>query len=122
VSTALLYLLGVGGEVLVLTSIYLVMPVGYLRWRHALIGGAAAALLWELTRHVLLWYYATISQIQVVYGTFATAIAILLSVEIAAIVLLLGAQVIANLERARSKGRVGDPQPFRTPASPPPTV
>jgi YihY family inner membrane protein len=120
VSTTLLYLLGVAGEVLVLTSIYLVMPVGYLRWRHALIGGAAAALLWELTRHVLLWYYATISQIQVVYGTFATAIAILLSVEIAAIVLLLGAQVIANIERARANRPV-EPQPFRTEATVPET-
>ena len=102
VSTALLYVVGVVGEILVLTSIYLVMPVGRLRWRNALIGGIAAGVLWEITRHVLLWYYATISQIQVVYGTFATAIAIMLSVEIAAIVLLLGAQVIANFERMKS--------------------
>lgn len=101
VSTALLYLMGVAGEILVLTSIYLVMPVGRLQWRRALIGGVAAGVLWEITRHVLLWYYTTISQIQVVYGTFATAVAILLSVEIAAIVLLLGAQVIANFERRR---------------------
>jgi len=119
-STLLLYLLGVAGEILVLTSIYLVMPVGYLRWRRALIGGAAAALLWEITRHVLIWYYATISQIQVVYGTFATAIAILLSVEIAAIVLLLGAQVIANVERARTQ-RSTTPQEFRTEATVPET-
>jgi YihY family inner membrane protein len=101
-STALLYLVGVAGEILVLTSIYLVMPVGRIHLRHALVGGVAAGVLWEMTRHALIWYYATISQIQVVYGTFATAIAIMLSVEIAAIVLLLGAQVIANFERARS--------------------
>src|SRR5258706_9029533 len=115
VSTALLYLTGVVGEILVLTSIYLVMPVGRIRWRHALIGGIAAGVLWEITRHVLLWYYATISQIQVVYGTFATAIAIMLSVEIAAIVLLLGAQVIANFERSR-EGRDAKPDSgeFRT--------
>ena len=35
----------------------------------------------------------------VVYGTFATAIIILLSLEAAAIILLLGAQVIAEYER-----------------------
>jgi uncharacterized BrkB/YihY/UPF0761 family membrane protein len=68
---------------------------------------------------VLLWYYSTISQIQVVYGTFATAVAILLSVEIAAIVLLLGAQVIANFERDRvahrRKTEAGDePEKFET--------
>ena len=61
VSGLLLYLLGVGGEVLVLTSIYLVMPVGRLSPRHALIGGATAALLWEIMRHLLVWYFATLS-------------------------------------------------------------
>jgi uncharacterized BrkB/YihY/UPF0761 family membrane protein len=80
------------------------MPVGRLSLRHALIGGASAGLLWEITRHVLVWYYGTISQVRVVYGSFATAIAVLLSVEIAAIVLLLGAQVIAEFERGASSG------------------
>ena len=98
-SNDLLYLLGVVGEILLLTAIYLVMPVGRLSLRHALIGGIAAGLLWEITRHALVWYYGTISQIQVVYGSLTTAIAVLLSVEIAAIVLLLGAQVIAEYER-----------------------
>ena len=37
-SGGLLYLLGVGGEVFVLTSIYLVMPVGPPSWRHAVSG------------------------------------------------------------------------------------
>jgi YihY family inner membrane protein len=99
-SSVLLYVVGVAGEILVVTAIYLVMPVGSMRWRHALIGGVVACLLWEITRHVLVWYYATLSQIQVVYGSFAAAIAVLLSVEIAAALLLLGAQVIANYERA----------------------
>ena len=95
----LLYLLGVCGEVLMLTAIYLVMPVGRLSFRHALIGGASAAVLWEVTRHLLVWYYATMSQVQVVYGSLATAIVVLLSVEVAATVLLLGAQIIAEFER-----------------------
>lgn len=98
-SAKLLYLIGVGGEILLLSAIYLVMPVGRLSLRHALIGGTAAAILWEITRHVLVWYYSTISQIQVVYGSLTTSIAVLLSVEIGAIVLLLGAQVIAEYER-----------------------
>lgn len=109
VSQSLLYLVGVAGEVLVVTSIYLVMPVGRVSWRHALIGGATACVLWELTRHALVWYYATLSQIQVVYGSFAAAIAVLLSVEVAAIFLLLGAQVIANYERRDRAGRTDAP-------------
>ena len=50
VSAVLLYLLGLTGEALLLSAIYLVMPVGRLSLRHALIGGATATLLWEITR------------------------------------------------------------------------
>ena len=98
-STWLLYLVGVAGEVFVVTAIYMVMPVGRVCLRHALVGGVTACVLWEITRHALVWYYATLSQIQVVYGSFAAAIAVLLSVEVAAMFLLFGAQVIANYER-----------------------
>jgi membrane protein len=63
------------------------------------IGGATATVLWEMMRHILAWYYTTMSQIQLVYGSLTTAIAVLLSVEIGALVLLVGAQVIAEYER-----------------------
>ncbi|MEO8654935.1 MAG: YihY/virulence factor BrkB family protein, partial [Ramlibacter sp.] len=99
VSGLLLYLLGFTGEVFVLTSVYMVMPVGRLSWHHALIGGATAAVLWEVTRHVLVWYFSTLSQVNVVYGSLTTAIVVLLSLEIAATLLLLGAQVISEFER-----------------------
>jgi membrane protein len=98
-SGVLLYLLGVLGEIFVVTSVYLVMPVGRLSLRHALIGGVTAALLWELTRHVLVWYFATLSAVNVVYGSLTTAIVVLLSLEIGAGLLLLGAQVISEYER-----------------------
>ena len=114
VSTTLLYLIGVAGEILMLTSVYLVMPVGRLSFRHALVGGVAAGLLWELTRHVLVWYYAKVSQVQVVYGSLTTAIVVLLSAEFAAIVLLLGAQVIAEYERIARQPIGAPPVPFRT--------
>jgi len=114
VSRALLYLIGLGGEVLVLASIYFVMPVGRLSWRHALIGGVSATVLWEISRHVLVWYLATLSQVQTVYGSLTTAIVVLLSLEIAATLLLFGAQVISEYERIET-GRVESvPQPFRT--------
>ncbi len=108
VSGLLLYLLGVAGEVAVLTSIYLVMPVGRLSWRHALIGGVTATVLWEITRHVLVWYFATLSQVNLVYGSLTTAIVVLLSLEIGATFLLFGAQVISEYERiGRTDARSG---------------
>lgn len=108
----LLYVLGVVGEILIMTAIYMVMPVGRLSLRHALIGGVTAGLLWEITRHILVWYYDTMSQITVVYGSLTTAIAALLSVEIAAIVLLLGAQVIADYERVGHEPLTTAPLPL----------
>jgi membrane protein len=99
VSGVLLYLLGLAGEIFVLTSVYLVMPVGRLRVSHALIGGVTAALLWEITRHVLVWYFATLSQVSVVYGSLTTSIVVLFSLEIGATLLLFGAQVISEYER-----------------------
>ncbi|TFZ08678.1 YihY/virulence factor BrkB family protein [Ramlibacter humi] len=98
-SGLLLYLLGFVGEVFLLTSIYMVMPTGRLTWRHALTGGVTAALLWEITRHVLVWYFARLSKVNIVYGSLTTAIVVLLSLEIAATLLLLGAQVISEYER-----------------------
>ena len=113
VSGVLLYLLGLGGEIFVLTSVYLVMPVGQLSLRHALIGGLTAALLWEITRHVLVWYFATLSQVGEVYGSLTTAIAVLLSLDLAATLLLLGAQVISEYERVDEADPDAPPTPSR---------
>ena len=113
-SGVLLYLLGLGGEVFLLASVYMVMPVGRLSWRHALIGAVTAALLWELSRHLLLWYFSTLSQISTVYGSLTTAIAVLLSLEVAATLLLLGAQVIAEYERLGLEAADAKPRSFRT--------
>lgn len=108
ISGALIYVLGVLSEILVLTSIYLVMRVGKPSLRHALIGGVTATVLWEITRHLLLWYFGTLSQVGVVYGSLATSIVVLLSLEIGATLLLLGAQVIAEYENI-GVTRAGDP-------------
>lgn len=113
-SGVLLYLLGFAGEIFVLTSVYMVMPVGRLAWRHALLGAVAAALLWELSRHLLVWYFTTLSQIGTVYGSLTTAIAVLLSLELAATLLLLGAQVIAEYERLAVEPPDVPPVPFTT--------
>ncbi|WP_296443210.1 YihY/virulence factor BrkB family protein [Rhodoferax sp. UBA5149] len=115
-SGMLLYLLGVAGEIFVLTSVYLVMPVGRPSLHHALLGAVAAALLWEISRHVLVWYFSTLSQIGTVYGSLTTAIAVLLSLELAATLLLLGAQVISEYERFAHEALDAPAQPFTTDA------
>ena len=99
-SRFMLYLSGMFGMVIMLTSLYLVMPVGRIPIRYALAGGVTAAVLWEIIRNILVWYYSTISLVNVIYGSLATAVVALLSIEIAVIVLLLGAQVIAEFEHS----------------------
>ena len=99
VSRATLYCLGIGAEILLISSIYYFMPVGRLSISHALIGGATAGILWEVIRRGLVWYFSTLSQVSVVYGSLTTAIIVLLSFEIVATLLLFGAQVIAEYER-----------------------
>ena len=94
----LLYLTGLGGEFLILSSIYLVMPSVRVSLRFALIGGLTATVLWELTRRVLLWYFEAVSMVNLIYGPIAITVGALLFVEFAAIIVLLGAQVIAELQ------------------------
>ena len=113
-SAAALYLLGLVGEILIISSVYLVMPVGRLSFRHALLGGVVAALLWEITRHFLIWYFARLSQINLVYGSLTTAIAVLLSLEIGATLVLFGAQVISEYERLGRPEAKRPPKPMRT--------
>ncbi len=61
--------------------------------------------------------FATMSQMQVVYGSLTTSVAVLLSVEFGALVLLLGAQVIAEYERISEEPLVVSPEPLRTDAT-----
>lgn len=109
----LIYVAGVLGEILLISGIYYFMPVGRLTAHHALIGGATATLLWELIRHALGWYFGTLSQVSVVYGSLTTAIIVLLSMEVAATLLLLGAQVIAEYERIEIGAPPQEPVPMR---------
>ena len=104
ISKALLNLLSFVGMFGLFSAIYKIMPVVRISPMRALIGGFVAALLWEITRFILVYYFANISFVNVIYGSLATLIVVLLSLEIGAVILLLGAQVIAELERsARAK-------------------
>lgn len=94
----LLDLMGVLAEMLMLTSFYLVMPLERIRFHHALVAGIIATILWEITRRVLVWYYSVVSMVNVIYGSITTVVVALLSIEVVAIILLLGAQVIVELE------------------------
>jgi uncharacterized BrkB/YihY/UPF0761 family membrane protein len=95
-TVVVLYLMGILAEVLMLTSFYLVMPLVRVRFHHALVGGITTTILWEITRRVLVWYYAVVSMVNVIHGSITTVVA-LLSIEVVAIILLLSAWLSRNL-------------------------
>lgn len=100
----LLRLAGSAGLVLLFAGVYRVMPVMRVAPSRALIGGLCAAGLWQLVGRGLVSYFATLSQVNVIYGSLATVVVLLLLLEIAVIILLLGAQVIAELEASAAAG------------------
>jgi membrane protein len=117
-SRTLLHLLRLGSSILMLTALYWLMPVGRVVLRRAALGALSATLLWELVRNILTWYFANLSMVNVLYGSLATAIIVLLTLEVAAIILLLGAQVIAELEGrtpSPSTGASSGPRPVEVP-------
>jgi len=109
-SRTLLHVLGMAGSSLMLTALYMVLPARRVIFRRAFIGGVAATALWEVVRHIIVWYFRTLSLVNLVYGSLATTVIVLLTLEAAALILLFGAQVIAELERltdaARPRGTV----------------
>ena len=80
------------------SAIYKIMPLINVAPRRALIGGFVAALLWEAVRLGLAFYLVNISFVNAVYGSMATLIILLISLEVGAGILLFGAQIIAELE------------------------
>lgn len=104
-----LYGLGLASEVAILTLLYSVLPGGRTRVRHAFVGALVITALWDGVRHALLWYLATLSNASIVYGSLTSAVVLLFSFELAATLLLLGAQVISEYEQLAGKlGDAGD--------------
>jgi YihY family inner membrane protein len=100
-SAAMISVFSFLGLAALFTGIYRFMPVVDVRLRHAVIGGLVAAILWEIVRNFLVWWFSNVSLVNVVYGSLAAVVIVLLTLETAAIILLLGAQVIAELEPER---------------------
>lgn len=100
----ILYCAGVLGLFVLFSLFYKIMPVARISTRLALAGGLTATLLWEGARQLLVFYYANFSTVNLIYGSMTTLIVVLLTLEAVALILLLGAQVIAELQRNANLG------------------
>jgi membrane protein len=99
-----IYLIGLFGLVILFTLFYKIMPIAKISFKRAMIGGLTATILWEIVRYLLTAYYAKFSMVNVLFGSMATIIIVLLTMEAVALILLLGAQVIADLQRSSDAG------------------
>lgn len=113
----LVYLTGLLGLVLLFTLFYQIMPVARIPFRLALAGGLTATILWELVRHLIVSYYTNFSMVNILYGSMATIIIVLLTMEAIALIILLGAQVIADLHRSALAGVPWHEDPNQRPES-----
>jgi YihY family inner membrane protein len=112
-----LKLVGFLGLVLAFSGIYRVVPVVRVSLRRALIGGICAAAMWRLAGMFMVYYFTKISMVNLIYGSLATVVVVLLFLEVAFVILLLGAQVIAELQASAAAGGrwYEKPQPAATP-------
>ncbi|MEZ4451578.1 MAG: YihY/virulence factor BrkB family protein [Nannocystaceae bacterium] len=95
---------GFFGLALLFTLIYRLMPTVKVDLRRAFVGGMTAAILWEIVRRFLTWYFTNISLVSLIYGSLTAVVIVLFSFEIAALIVLFGAQIIAELQHSADAG------------------
>ncbi len=98
-SSIFLHTLSYIGLGLMLSSFYMILPRCPISHKRALLGGFVAAAIWEIVRHGLIYFFSEYYVFSQIYGALGTVIVILLCLQIAAIIILLGAQIIAELQR-----------------------
>ncbi len=99
-----LWVLGLISQLLMFTSIYMVMPTARVQFSRAVAGGLTALILWRITYLVLEFWFEKLSLVTTIYQNMASVIVVLLALEVATVIILLGAQVIAELEHSADAG------------------
>lgn len=81
------------------TAIYKFIPPTSISSRHALIGGASCALLFEIVKHLFTWYVGHSSSYGIVYGSLETMIILVVWIFYSASVLLFCAELVSAYRR-----------------------
>ncbi len=81
------------------TAVYKFIPPTSMSFRHALVGGASCALLFEIVKHLFTWYVEHSSPYSVVYGSLETMIILVVWVFYSASVLLFCAELVSAYRR-----------------------
>jgi membrane protein len=83
------------------------------RWQWLSVGGFTAALLWLVTSGLFSWYIANFGNYNATYGSLGAAMGMMMWMWISAIVILLGAQLNAEIEHQTARdSTVGPDKPL----------
>jgi len=83
-----------------LTLTYSFVPARPVAWRHALVGGTAAAVAFEAAKYAFAWYLTKVPTYELVYGALAALPVFLIWIYVCWLIVLSGAVVTATLAEA----------------------
>jgi membrane protein len=78
--------------------LFRIIPHRHVPWRHALVGGAVSAVLFEVAKELFAAYVRYAPAYHLIYGTFALVPIFLIWVYLSWLVVLFGAELTASLE------------------------
>lgn len=83
------------------TLIYKILPLTYVDWKVAIIGGVFAGILWEIALQVFAFYVVNFARYNQVYGSLGAVILLLVWINYSAIIIILGAELASIIQRRR---------------------
>jgi membrane protein len=86
-----------------IAAVYIIMPKKKIKWTHAIIGAFIATVFQELAKHAFTLYVLRVAEYGAIYGPLSAVAIFLLWTFCSSCILLMGAELVHNLEIVRKK-------------------